>query len=43
MLFDFFPLLIVDALIRSATPPGRVLALAFGPGLTLYAALLTRS
>jgi len=34
-------LMIVDALTRSATRPQRVLALAFGPGLTLYAALLT--
>jgi predicted naringenin-chalcone synthase len=34
-------LLIVDALRRSAAPPRNVVALAFGPGLTLYAALLT--
>ncbi|WP_051799003.1 type III polyketide synthase [Catenuloplanes japonicus] len=33
-------LLILDALRRSPAPPRRVLALAFGPGLTLYAVLL---
>jgi alkylresorcinol/alkylpyrone synthase len=36
-------LLIVDALRRQPTPPRTVVALAFGPGLTLYAALLTAS
>jgi predicted naringenin-chalcone synthase len=36
-------LMIVDALMRSTARPQRVLALAFGPGLTLYAALLTGS
>lgn len=35
-------LLILDALRRRAVgPPQRIMALAFGPGLTLYAALLT--
>jgi predicted naringenin-chalcone synthase len=34
-------LLILDALHRSAETPGRVMMLAFGPGLTLYAALLS--
>ncbi|HEV7897644.1 MAG TPA: 3-oxoacyl-[acyl-carrier-protein] synthase III C-terminal domain-containing protein [Planosporangium sp.] len=34
-------LLIVDALWRAPTPPRNVVALAFGPGLTLYAALLS--
>jgi len=35
-------LLVLDALRRRADgPPRRVVALAFGPGLTLYAALLT--
>jgi len=33
-------LFILDALRRAARPPRRVLAMAFGPGLTLYAALL---
>jgi alkylresorcinol/alkylpyrone synthase len=33
-------LLILDALRRRPDPPRRVLTLAFGPGLTLYAALL---
>jgi alkylresorcinol/alkylpyrone synthase len=33
-------LLVLEALRRSGTPPRRVLMLAFGPGLTLYAALL---
>jgi predicted naringenin-chalcone synthase len=35
-------LFILDALRRDAHPPEHVLALAFGPGLTLYAALLGR-
>jgi predicted naringenin-chalcone synthase len=35
-------LLILDELLNAASPPDRVLALAFGPGLTLYAALLSR-
>ena len=35
-------LLIVESLLRAASPPQRVLALAFGPGLTLYATLLAR-
>jgi predicted naringenin-chalcone synthase len=34
-------LLIVDALRRRPTPPRNVVALAFGPGLTLYGALLS--
>ncbi|NJC73867.1 type III polyketide synthase [Planosporangium thailandense] len=34
-------LLIVDALRRSPAPPRTVVATAFGPGLTLYAALLS--
>jgi predicted naringenin-chalcone synthase len=34
-------LLILDALRRSPRPPRNVVALAFGPGLTLYAALLS--
>jgi predicted naringenin-chalcone synthase len=34
-------LMIVDALRRSPAPPRHVVALAFGPGLTLYAALLS--
>ena len=34
-------LLILDAISRRAQPAERVLMLAFGPGLTLYAALLT--
>ncbi|MBY8873164.1 type III polyketide synthase [Micromonospora sp. PLK6-60] len=33
-------LLILDRLARSAAPPRRIVMLAFGPGLTLYAALL---
>ncbi|BCJ43244.1 hypothetical protein GCM10010168_00140 [Actinoplanes ianthinogenes] len=33
-------LLILDALRRAAQPPRRVVMLAFGPGLTLYGALL---
>jgi predicted naringenin-chalcone synthase len=32
-------LLIIDRLQRQAVPPRRIVALAFGPGLTLYAAL----
>ncbi|HYN94379.1 MAG TPA: type III polyketide synthase [Pilimelia sp.] len=36
-------LLILDELRRLPDPPGRVVMLAFGPGLTLYAALLTAS
>ncbi len=35
-------LVILDALGRADPPPARVVALAFGPGLTLYAALLDR-
>jgi predicted naringenin-chalcone synthase len=35
-------LLILDRLTRSAQPPERVVLLAFGPGLTLYATLLER-
>ncbi|TDB69443.1 type III polyketide synthase [Micromonospora sp. KC721] len=35
-------LLILDRLARAAVPPRRVVMLAFGPGLTLYAALLDR-
>ena len=35
-------LLILDRLWRAAVPPRRVVMLAFGPGLTLYAGLLTR-
>jgi predicted naringenin-chalcone synthase len=35
-------LLVLDALRRQAFPPQRVVILAFGPGLTLYAALLER-
>jgi alkylresorcinol/alkylpyrone synthase len=34
-------LLILDQLFRMAPRPARVVALAFGPGLTLYTALLT--
>lgn len=34
-------LLIVEALRRPPTPPRNVVALAFGPGLTLYGALLS--
>ncbi|WP_229400943.1 type III polyketide synthase [Micromonospora okii] len=33
-------LLILDRLLRAERPPNRILVLAFGPGLTLYAALL---
>jgi alkylresorcinol/alkylpyrone synthase len=33
-------LLIVDELLRRPTPPRNIVALAFGPGLTLYGALL---
>jgi predicted naringenin-chalcone synthase len=33
-------LLVLDALRRRAQPPNRVVMLAFGPGLTLYASLL---
>ena len=33
-------LLVLDALWRRPQPPGRVLMLAFGPGLTLYGVLL---
>ncbi|MET8909294.1 type III polyketide synthase [Micromonospora sp. NPDC004551] len=36
-------LLILDRLRRAETPPERVVMLAFGPGLTLYAALLERT
>jgi predicted naringenin-chalcone synthase len=36
-------LLVLDALRRRATPPRRVLMLAFGPGLTLYGTLLEGS
>ncbi|MBW4703592.1 type III polyketide synthase [Micromonospora sp. RL09-050-HVF-A] len=35
-------LLILDRLLRAAVPPRWVVLLAFGPGLTLYAALLER-
>ncbi|MEV0805586.1 type III polyketide synthase [Micromonospora sp. NPDC050200] len=35
-------LLILDRLRRAPVPPRRVVMLAFGPGLTLYAALLER-
>jgi predicted naringenin-chalcone synthase len=35
-------LLILDQLLRRPQPPGRVVTLAFGPGLTLYAVLLAR-
>ncbi|MGC4804085.1 type III polyketide synthase [Micromonospora sp. DT233] len=35
-------LLILDRLRRAERPPDRVVMLAFGPGLTLYAALLER-
>jgi alkylresorcinol/alkylpyrone synthase len=34
-------LLILDQMLRRPQPPRRVVMLAFGPGLTLYAALLT--
>jgi predicted naringenin-chalcone synthase len=33
-------LLVLDALRRRPQPPGRVVLLAFGPGLTLYGVLL---
>jgi predicted naringenin-chalcone synthase len=33
-------LLVLEALLRRETPPRRVVMLAFGPGLTLYVALL---
>jgi predicted naringenin-chalcone synthase len=33
-------LLVLDALRRRASPPRRVVMLAFGPGLTLYGTLL---
>lgn len=36
-------LMVVDSLLRRPDPPGRVLALAFGPGLTLYGTLLARA
>lgn len=36
-------LLILDALRRVASPPRDIVALAFGPGLTLYAVLLRRA
>jgi predicted naringenin-chalcone synthase len=36
-------LLILDRLLRQERPPARTLMLAFGPGLTLYAALLERT
>ncbi|MEU5723844.1 MULTISPECIES: type III polyketide synthase [unclassified Micromonospora] len=36
-------LLILDRLRRAQTPPERIVMLAFGPGLTLYAALLDRT
>ncbi|MEV0001293.1 type III polyketide synthase [Micromonospora sp. NPDC050980] len=36
-------LLILDRLARTPSPPGRVVMLGFGPGLTLYAALLERA
>ncbi|MEV0426950.1 3-oxoacyl-[acyl-carrier-protein] synthase III C-terminal domain-containing protein [Micromonospora sp. NPDC050495] len=36
-------LLILDRLRRTQPPPERVVMLAFGPGLTLYAALLERT
>ncbi|SCL20902.1 Predicted naringenin-chalcone synthase [Micromonospora nigra] len=35
-------LLILDRLLRADVPPRQVVMLAFGPGLTLYAALLER-
>ncbi|GAB1643456.1 type III polyketide synthase [Krasilnikovia sp. MM14-A1259] len=35
-------LLVLDALRRRVDPPARVVMLAFGPGLTLYVALLER-
>lgn len=33
-------LLVLDALRRQPRPPGRIVMLAFGPGLTLYGVLL---
>ncbi|MEV0717031.1 type III polyketide synthase [Asanoa sp. NPDC050611] len=36
-------LLIVERLRRQADPPRRIVTLAFGPGLTLYASLLLRT
>jgi predicted naringenin-chalcone synthase len=36
-------LLILDRLRRAQSPPERIVMLAFGPGLTLYAALLERT
>jgi predicted naringenin-chalcone synthase len=36
-------LLILDRLRQAQTPPERIVMLAFGPGLTLYAALLDRT
>jgi alkylresorcinol/alkylpyrone synthase len=36
-------LLIIDRLRRQPEPPARIVALAFGPGLTLYAALLEQA
>jgi len=36
-------LLIVERLRRRANPPERIVTLAFGPGLTLYATLMLRS
>lgn len=35
-------LLVLDSLCRQPSPPDRVVMLAFGPGLTLYATLLDR-
>ncbi len=35
-------LMVLDAIARRPAPPRTVVALAFGPGLTLYAALLVR-
>jgi predicted naringenin-chalcone synthase len=35
-------LMIVDSLVRRTDGPSRILALAFGPGLTLYGTLLAR-
>jgi hypothetical protein len=32
--------MVIDAIRRRAVPPRYILALAFGPGLTLYATLL---
>ncbi|THV42501.1 type III polyketide synthase [Glycomyces buryatensis] len=36
-------LLVLRAILDSAVPPGPIVAIAFGPGLTLYAALLELS